>query len=401
MAGEYPMSCVIRDKILKVEDLSIAIGSATYISKFRTTSRTPTRLGIFPLTPVAQYQHAFDKDANGVFLGAQEGEALYIHFTSTSKTPYMVRIYAGDLNVISGRQDAMPWSTDRKMQDYVLVEPGVSFTIYGFPVGLYMARQFVTTASRAETVMGMQFPRIRSGEGLRFEVTPLRLEHDTDYLVRVKFLESKRSGRILLLPVHDNAPMRLQKKLEKFYHGTVKGQEYDLIFASITPERNMRDIGEEHSPYKANLSENGRGDKVAGLVFRPKDGSSHTFNPSLHALNAYEKERWFKQFFHDDQVQTREKIVGPQTSSVDAGYLIKQTLNWDSWPNLWDQRKTTVVNVHVVSAPRYLAVTGDGGGVHGAVLHDESRIWSLRESGGSRHEFWCMRDETENIGSTS
>jgi hypothetical protein len=237
MAGEYPLTYAIQGKTLQIDNLSISIGSAEYVSKFRKASRLPKKLGVFPLTPVAQYQSAFQKDANGVFFGAQEGDALYIHFASTSKTPYMVRIYAGDVNVVSGRQEPMPWAYERRIQDYLLVEPGVNFCVYGFLIGHYSVRQFVATPSHAETLMGMQLPKPRSGKGLRFEVTPLRPEHDTDYFVRVKFLENKSSNRALLLPVHDNAPMRLQSKLSRFYHGTVKGQKHDLGFVSTVPER--------------------------------------------------------------------------------------------------------------------------------------------------------------------
>jgi ribosomal protein S1 len=79
--------------------------------------------------------------------------------------------------------------------------------------------------------------------------------------------------------------------------------------------------------------------------------------------------------------------------------LIKQTLNWDPWPDLWDQKKTTVVNVHVVSLQRYKAITGDDGGVEGAILHDESRSWPLRDRSGPKEGFWCMRDDPLAVAS--
>ncbi|KAK4235617.1 hypothetical protein C8A03DRAFT_36514 [Achaetomium macrosporum] len=106
--------------------------------------RYPPNFGPFPLFSVKQYADTLPPEIasrGGLFLGMHERDALWIKLDHSNESPvhwYLLKIYAGGINVITGKPPSKAPAED---QDYVKV-PGQGW-VYGFAVAPGKSRQFV------------------------------------------------------------------------------------------------------------------------------------------------------------------------------------------------------------------------------------------------------------------
>ena len=237
------MECKLEGKTLLVGDLEVQVLKCEAIESIKKDKagmpiQSHNALP-YPLIPVEQFQTGFQRGATGVFFGAGIGDAFCLHFQNRNKRyPYMVRPYVGNVNAVSGFQQLLPQSKERRIQDYIVVEPYRSFDLLGFHIAPEEVRQFRVTPLPSNIRYDGQTDRRRVFEilkdvGFRFEVTPLRSKRpdpEGDYFLKAQFGPTEDSGRAMHFPVRRFAPMRLEEKLETLYHGTTNGRRDDIRF---------------------------------------------------------------------------------------------------------------------------------------------------------------------------
>ncbi|KAI8964197.1 hypothetical protein F5Y11DRAFT_112519 [Daldinia sp. FL1419] len=145
------------------------------------TTSLPPDLGAYPLFAVREYAHKLPPSMaakGGLFLSMYQREAMWVNFKAD--WPFMIKIYAGGVNVVSGEHVAEDDETRKRrlalkekrrtIQDYVVVphqlwldgiatSPGVVKQFVAMPLGQGYSVEAQLTG---EDVMG----------GLQFEITP-------------------------------------------------------------------------------------------------------------------------------------------------------------------------------------------------------------------------------------
>ncbi|KAI0595101.1 hypothetical protein F4775DRAFT_387263 [Biscogniauxia sp. FL1348] len=148
------------------------------------TSQLPPGLGDFPLFQVKQYASKMPANMvarGGVFFPMHQKEALWIRMRATA--PFMVKIYAGGVNAISGEHKAESAETRQRradrhargenIQDYVVAP--LQYWVDGFAVAPGVVRQFVAMPVGSGYSLEAQFGDETLG-GLQLEITPARPE---------------------------------------------------------------------------------------------------------------------------------------------------------------------------------------------------------------------------------
>ncbi|KAI1377892.1 hypothetical protein F4677DRAFT_443812 [Hypoxylon crocopeplum] len=141
----------------------------------------PADLGAFPLYTSRDYAHRLPAALaakGGVFFPMYQREAMWISFEADR--PFMVKIYAGGVNAVSGEGIAENTETrDRRVQlanagksvqDYVVVpkQPWLE----GVAVSPSNVKQFVAALTPQGYSVEAQLPGQEFASGLRFEITP-------------------------------------------------------------------------------------------------------------------------------------------------------------------------------------------------------------------------------------
>lgn len=144
-------------------------------------SNLPPGLGSFPLFKVQDYAARLPKDMvdkRGLFFPMYQKEAMWIHFESTA--PFMIKIYCGGVNAISGEHSNESAGTqqrrsklareDASIQDYVVVpsQPWLD----GVAVKPSVVRQFVAMPMGHGYSVEAQVTGKETVGGLQLEVTP-------------------------------------------------------------------------------------------------------------------------------------------------------------------------------------------------------------------------------------
>ncbi|RPA78928.1 hypothetical protein BJ508DRAFT_151040 [Ascobolus immersus RN42] len=143
------------------------------------TSFLPPSLGRFDLHKVADHPELPQTVAEngGLFIGMWQREAMWISFESHGD--FAIKIFTGDVNVISGEVDGQDNETNRMGkhggdagQDYIVVPK--QRWIDGFADGAGLVRQFVAVGlGDRHTVEGQKKDLdVDERGGLRFEITP-------------------------------------------------------------------------------------------------------------------------------------------------------------------------------------------------------------------------------------
>ncbi|KAI1640788.1 hypothetical protein F4809DRAFT_637240 [Biscogniauxia mediterranea] len=148
-------------------------------------SQLPPGLGDFPLFQVKNYASKLPADMvarGGVFFPMHQKEALWIRMSATA--PFMVKIYAGGVNVVSGEHKAESAETRQRradrhargenIQDYVV--PPLQYWVDGFAVAPGVVRQFVAMPVGSGYNLEAQLAAEETIGGLQLEITPARPE---------------------------------------------------------------------------------------------------------------------------------------------------------------------------------------------------------------------------------
>ncbi|KAI1080968.1 hypothetical protein F5B20DRAFT_588932 [Whalleya microplaca] len=141
----------------------------------------PPSLGAFPLFKVRDYANRLPPemtDKGGVFFPMYQKEAMWIDFTASS--PFMIKIYAGGVNVVSGEHKTEDMDTKfrrlrqifegKSIQDYVVVpdQPWLD----GIAVSPGVVRQFVAMPMGQGYTVEAQLTGEETAGSLQFEITP-------------------------------------------------------------------------------------------------------------------------------------------------------------------------------------------------------------------------------------
>jgi hypothetical protein len=208
MAPTYPLPCVTDGKSIRVNNnLTVAFHRTTAVPDDNKTYSASVLRGQYSLNPISEYQDAFEAGATGVFLPMREHDTLSVHFVNTGR-PYLVRIYAGEVNVLTGRlaTDA-DRTSDMREQDYIVVK--TSATLGGLAETRHVGRQFVAMPNGSGSAIELDNPT----QGLRFEITPLESGSRSDRWIRI----NTPKERNVYIPGNYTAKLMAKAKLKRFF----------------------------------------------------------------------------------------------------------------------------------------------------------------------------------------
>ncbi|KAI2779954.1 hypothetical protein F4815DRAFT_445836 [Daldinia loculata] len=145
----------------------------------RKTVKLPPDLGTFPLFGIRDYAHKLPPNMvakGGLFLSMYQREAMWIDFKAD--WPFMIKIYAGGVNVVSGEHAAEDSGTkDRRrlalwgtIQDYVVAPK--QLWLDGIATSPGVVRQFVAMPMGQGYSVEAQLTGEDTIGGLQFEITP-------------------------------------------------------------------------------------------------------------------------------------------------------------------------------------------------------------------------------------
>jgi hypothetical protein len=165
--------------------------------------------------PVAMYPHAFP-NKTGVFVPMKAKTSFRICFDTRMKcgrNPYLIRIYAGAVNIISGKMDFE--KTDGVEQDYIVVPEQTH--INGFAVTSEKALQF--TAPEEGVDVALEYPYMQNNGRmdygtLRFEITPFEFENVGDFFVRANGWMDRK----MMLPIQEGEKVRFPARIQRYFH---------------------------------------------------------------------------------------------------------------------------------------------------------------------------------------
>lgn len=171
------------EEVFRPQDLSIQFKRTIRVPDNVYKSELPPDLGEFPLFKVHDYVDNLPPEITargGVFLPMYQKEAMWLNFTAN--VPFMIKIYVGGVNVVSGehyKEDA--WTKSRRLellednesiQDYVVVpeQPWLD----GIATSAGVVRQFVAMPMGEGYSVEAQLTGEENVGGLQFEITPTR-----------------------------------------------------------------------------------------------------------------------------------------------------------------------------------------------------------------------------------
>lgn len=163
------------------QNLEISFQRTVRVPDNSMPNKLPPSLGRFPLFKVRDYAHRLPPetaDKGGVFLPMYQKEAMWINFEAMS--PFMIKIYAGGVNVVSGehnREDAQTkvrrserTREGKSIQDYVVTPR--QLWLDGIAVSPGVVRQFIAMPMGEGYSVEAQLTGEEVVGGLQFEITP-------------------------------------------------------------------------------------------------------------------------------------------------------------------------------------------------------------------------------------
>ncbi|KAI9775346.1 MAG: hypothetical protein M1839_001262 [Geoglossum umbratile] len=313
--------------------------------------KLPQGLGRFPLYPVDQYNRTLPKDIvakGGLFLPMYrkyfgfywlssthfqtEKEAMYIDFNSDES--FAVKIYAGDMNVVSGEPMHEPLATQRRrsspkdknqsLQDYVVTpkQPWLD----GFATAPGKVRQFVPTPLGSGASIYAQARGRGFNGSIQFEVTPRRCR----MFVRTKKIPP--TGQIFL-KVLTGATITIECHTSKTTIHEIK---------ECVEEAVGMPVGEQCLVYAGRQLEDGKSyTPFLDDDYNIEEGSTINMLPPLRGGGP-----------DDSPVIIREMEVAP-------GGFIEQSIMQDTYPaEIWDHDSAILFNVQILNSVAFSQATG-------------------------------------------
>ncbi|KAI1419500.1 hypothetical protein F5Y12DRAFT_777565 [Xylaria sp. FL1777] len=165
----------------KRQNLKITFQRTIRVPDNTDEAKLPPGLGKFPLFKARDFTSELSPEIvvkGGAFFPMYQREAMWIDFTADS--PFMIKVYAGGVNVVSGEHNLETTETktrrlalaskEENIQDYVVVpdQPWLD----GFAVSPGVIRQFVAMPLGTGYSVEMQLTGQETIGGLQFEITP-------------------------------------------------------------------------------------------------------------------------------------------------------------------------------------------------------------------------------------
>ncbi|KAF2688900.1 hypothetical protein K458DRAFT_401008 [Lentithecium fluviatile CBS 122367] len=298
--------------------------------------------GELEVYPVKMYPQVFSLGTSGVFIGMKEKASLRVTFETRLKcgrNPYLIRIYAGAINIISGKADLDKDPND-KTQDYIVVPDQAH--IDGFALNTEKARQFQAPTEGA----GFTFDwPCEAGQlnfrSLRFEITPFEFENVGDFFVKAKGW----MDRGLMVPACWGKRADFSGRIEKYFGIDRKLVQWEYGGRKFPNDWTVDDVGIPPDPerHRNNV-----------IYITPTNSTNHssnaptaTRNPTYrHFLNPLPPD------FQAGQQPKTEHQIAP-TLVLTPGGQIEQILAYDPYPNFWNPQRTTIIEVHIVSDKKF------------------------------------------------
>ncbi|KAI1851336.1 hypothetical protein JX266_003411 [Neoarthrinium moseri] len=147
------------------------------------TSQPPPDLGTFPLYKARDYPNTLPDEFSkgGALLPMHQKEAMWMSFTANM--PFMIKVYAGGVNVVSGEHRAENLDTTvrrlklhlggQNIQDYVVAPK--QLWLDRFATSPAVVKQLVTMPIGTDYSVETQLTGHDAGGGLQIEVTPIKM----------------------------------------------------------------------------------------------------------------------------------------------------------------------------------------------------------------------------------
>lgn len=164
-------------------DLRIGFHRTLRVPEDQRTHNLPVSFGHFPLRNVSAYEDKLKKSNNpslldmakksGVFFTMYQREAMWLSFRVAPREPtseYAIRVFAGGINVVSGRKWDTPEPLSRRKQDYVVVPPQEHLD--GISIGGDIVKQFIAMPIGSGYSIEKQMTGKEDVGGLQLEINP-------------------------------------------------------------------------------------------------------------------------------------------------------------------------------------------------------------------------------------
>ncbi|KAF2118753.1 integral membrane protein [Lophiotrema nucula] len=334
------VSCELKGdaSVIVDNDLKISFHRTVRVPDNQQVSFLPPDLGAFPLKPVSQFAHKLPPDMagkGGLFLPMFQSEAMWIDFSCSYNKAYMIKVYVGGVNAISGEPAVETAATKLRrmqklyargiapkadkaspLQDYMVVpkQPWLD----GIADSNGTVRQFVAMPLGSGYSVESQITGMDSMGGLQLEVTPVKAPpigpRSSVRGVPLKYFKVQvqtLTGKAIIIPTCTHDHIEDLKTKVQDAEGIPLDQQR-LIF-------NGQQLEDHRLLVEYRIGEMSK----LHIVLRLRGGGG-----PVHQMN------------------------------VAAGGKIKQVIEPDNDPSRWEGSKTVIFNVQILNSALYHTVTG-------------------------------------------
>ncbi|ETS85066.1 hypothetical protein PFICI_03091 [Pestalotiopsis fici W106-1] len=342
--SEHKWNCTLEDGSIIIRQQSPAFAFAQLKIQFHRTIRVPDNgdienlppsMGVFPLFKIHDYVNKLPKSIavkGGVFFPMYQKEATWIKFTASD--PFLVKIYAGGVNAISGEHCAEDLTAQVRrlkvqdkgdsIQDYVITPQ--QLWLDGFATSPGVVKQFVAMPLGTGYSVEAQVAGQEELGGIQLEVTPL----DLDKFQEIKLKELGSKG--------------LKKPVSNGFYVKIRTLRGNIIEIPFSPEATVYQLKCAVCKSEGIPTDQQRmiydGCQLEDVLLLANYGI--TTGSTIHLV-----------------LKLRGGGIAPKAMGLAAGGMIKQSICKDTHnPDLWDRDATMAFRVHLFNSQDFLKFTG-------------------------------------------